>query len=414
MRRSTADASPEDPDEFYDHQLVGPRGVRRRRRRPRRGDRAGARRRPGPADRPHPDGRDALVPFVKALVPEVDLAGRTGRGRRPPRPGRAAARGRPSSSADRPRHDLPRLPRPARALPGRQGAGQGPASTCASTTCADWTHDRHRTVDDTPYGGGAGMVMKPEPWGEAFDELLAVDGRHGRRADPVGPAVHPGGRARPGHPGPARLRLRPLRGHRPAGARRGRAPAAEVRRGLARRLRPQRGRGGRARDHRGGGAPAARLHGQRRVAGRGVATRTACWSTPSTPSRPPGAAARCPPVLLSGDHAAIAAWRHEQAVRRTARAPARPAARLGAARRRRDAAGVRPADAGELSRAAAGLLGAGAARQPRRAHPRAARDARRLRGLGGARHRPGGPFGRTPGRRRRGRPWPARRGRSAG
>ncbi|QIK73143.1 tRNA (guanosine(37)-N1)-methyltransferase TrmD [Propioniciclava coleopterorum] len=37
----------------------------------------------------------------------------------------------------------------------------------------DWTHDRHRTVDDTPYGGGAGMVMKPEPWGEALDQLLA-------------------------------------------------------------------------------------------------------------------------------------------------------------------------------------------------------------------------------------------------
>lgn len=35
-----------------------------------------------------------------------------------------------------------------------------------------WTHDRHRKVDDTPYGGGAGMVMKPEPWGEAFDQLL--------------------------------------------------------------------------------------------------------------------------------------------------------------------------------------------------------------------------------------------------
>lgn len=34
------------------------------------------------------------------------------------------------------------------------------------------THDRHRTVDDTPYGGGAGMVMKPEPWGEALDALL--------------------------------------------------------------------------------------------------------------------------------------------------------------------------------------------------------------------------------------------------
>ena len=37
----------------------------------------------------------------------------------------------------------------------------------------DWTYDRHRTVDDTPYGGGAGMVMKPEPWGEALDAIVA-------------------------------------------------------------------------------------------------------------------------------------------------------------------------------------------------------------------------------------------------
>ena len=37
----------------------------------------------------------------------------------------------------------------------------------------DWTHDRHRTVDDTPYGGGAGMVMKPEPWGSALDAIAA-------------------------------------------------------------------------------------------------------------------------------------------------------------------------------------------------------------------------------------------------
>jgi tRNA (guanine37-N1)-methyltransferase len=36
----------------------------------------------------------------------------------------------------------------------------------------DYTYDRHRTVDDTPYGGGAGMVMKPEPWGEVFDSIL--------------------------------------------------------------------------------------------------------------------------------------------------------------------------------------------------------------------------------------------------
>lgn len=35
----------------------------------------------------------------------------------------------------------------------------------------DYTHDRHRTVDDAPYGGGAGMVLKPEPFYEALDDL---------------------------------------------------------------------------------------------------------------------------------------------------------------------------------------------------------------------------------------------------
>lgn len=37
----------------------------------------------------------------------------------------------------------------------------------------DYTHDRHRTVDDVPYGGGAGMVLKPEPFFEALDDLQA-------------------------------------------------------------------------------------------------------------------------------------------------------------------------------------------------------------------------------------------------
>jgi tRNA (guanine37-N1)-methyltransferase len=36
----------------------------------------------------------------------------------------------------------------------------------------DFTFDKHRTVDDTPYGGGAGMLMKPEPWGLALDEIV--------------------------------------------------------------------------------------------------------------------------------------------------------------------------------------------------------------------------------------------------
>jgi tRNA (guanine37-N1)-methyltransferase len=35
-----------------------------------------------------------------------------------------------------------------------------------------WTQDRHKTVDDSPYGGGAGMVMKPDVWGLAFDDLI--------------------------------------------------------------------------------------------------------------------------------------------------------------------------------------------------------------------------------------------------
>ncbi len=39
-----------------------------------------------------------------------------------------------------------------------------------------FTFDKHKTVDDSPYGGGAGMLMKPEPWGLALDEILPEDG----------------------------------------------------------------------------------------------------------------------------------------------------------------------------------------------------------------------------------------------
>ena len=37
----------------------------------------------------------------------------------------------------------------------------------------DWTHDRHRTTDDDPYGGGQGLVMKCEPIFEAYDDISA-------------------------------------------------------------------------------------------------------------------------------------------------------------------------------------------------------------------------------------------------
>ena len=57
----------------------------------------------------------------------------------------------------------------------------------------DYTYDRHKTVDDLPYGGGAGMVMKPEPFFEAIDDLkpqgpivlLSARGRPFRHQDAV-------------------------------------------------------------------------------------------------------------------------------------------------------------------------------------------------------------------------------------
>jgi tRNA (guanine37-N1)-methyltransferase len=63
----------------------------------------------------------------------------------------------------------------------------------------DFTHDRHQTVDDYPYGGGAGMVMKPEPFFEAVDSLeragpvvlLSARGRPFRHEDAIRYVVEP-------------------------------------------------------------------------------------------------------------------------------------------------------------------------------------------------------------------------------
>jgi tRNA (guanine37-N1)-methyltransferase len=48
----------------------------------------------------------------------------------------------------------------------------------------DYTHDRHHTTDDTPYGGGGGMVMKPEPVFEAIESVLGI-------TDPAQPTPSP-------------------------------------------------------------------------------------------------------------------------------------------------------------------------------------------------------------------------------
>ena len=60
----------------------------------------------------------------------------------------------------------------------------------------DFTTDRHRTVDDVPFGGGPGMVLKAEPLFRAVDRIRETRGEPGRRAADLaaGAAVHAGRR----------------------------------------------------------------------------------------------------------------------------------------------------------------------------------------------------------------------------
>lgn len=64
-----------------------------------------------------------------------------------------------------------------------------------------WTSDPHRTVDDTPYGGGPGMVMKPDVWGRALDDVLALpvasEGAQPPPARPTGRLIVPTPAGRP-------------------------------------------------------------------------------------------------------------------------------------------------------------------------------------------------------------------------
>ncbi len=47
-----------------------------------------------------------------------------------------------------------------------------------------WTHDVHQAVDDAPYGGGPGMVMRPQVWGEALDAVIGARRRPGWSCPP--------------------------------------------------------------------------------------------------------------------------------------------------------------------------------------------------------------------------------------
>jgi tRNA (guanine37-N1)-methyltransferase len=79
-----------------------------------------------------------------------------------------------------------------------------------------WTTDVHHTVDDTPFGGGPGMVMKPDVWGDALDAVLAAAGPGAAGPSPTSPDPAPGsaglfpGSADPG-PAPETQPVRPAR-----------------------------------------------------------------------------------------------------------------------------------------------------------------------------------------------------------
>jgi tRNA (guanine37-N1)-methyltransferase len=213
-----------------------------------------------------------------------------------------------------------------------------------------WATDVHRSVDDTPYGGGPGMVMTPGPWGDALDSVLAL-------TDGEGSADREGG-ADGGAGGPARLVLPSPSGTlftqeraavyareprlifgcgryegidaRVAADARTRLPVDEVSIGdyvLA------------------GGEPAvlvmveaiARLlpgvmGNARSVAddsfGGGSGPMAGLLEGPVYTRPPAWRGQEVPPVLLSGDHGAIARWRRDQALRVTAASRPDLAARL--------------------------------------------------------------------------------------
>ncbi|KAJ1681179.1 hypothetical protein LUZ63_023603 [Rhynchospora breviuscula] len=182
------------------------------------------------------------------------------------------------------------------------------------------------------------MVMKPEPWGEALDDVT--------RDAPVEPVIV--------FPSPAGerftqkiarelsveqhlvVRLRTLRGDRRARLRLRRRPRARPA-PEPRRLRAQRRRGRRHGDGRGHRALIPGVVGNPESLVE-ESHEDGLLEYPSFTKPASWRGREVPPVLLSGNHAAVAAWRREQQFERHARSPPRPARRLIARRQRADAA----------------------------------------------------------------------------
>ena len=214
----------------------------------------------------------------------------------------------------------------------------------------DFTHDRHRTVDDTPYGGGAGMVMRPEPWGEALDAVVAS-------GDGVPHLVVPSPAGEPFTQATARrLAAEPWLAFA-CGRYEGldervvedaatRMPVSVVSLG----------------DYVLNGGEVAVLAIVEAVARLlpGVIGNAASLVEESHEdglleypvyTKPPvWRGLEVPPVLLSGDHGAVAAWRHQQRVRRTAeRRPDLRAASAALAVEDLDIRAAQPSDAEEVA-----------------------------------------------------------------
>lgn len=187
-----------------------------------------------------------------------------------------------------------------------------------------WAHDVHRTVDDAPFGGGPGMVMAPQPWGEALDEVTGTGPGQPRLVVPTPSGLPFSQTAAAGLGRSAWLvfacgRYEGIDARVVADARErmpvdelsigdyvlsGGEPAVLVMIDAITRLLPGvLGNAGSAADDSfggGGGPMAGLLEGP-------AYTRPRVWR-----------GREVPPVLLSGDHAAIARWRRDEALRRTA------------------------------------------------------------------------------------------------